>query len=156
MTPAEVAFRIVRALRARAERFGALGAARVPEPDLARSFQPWVSIPSNARARRYLAAADRVGAGMLDIFALRGMDLGQPPRWNRDPKSGIQAPLAYGKTLDYRDPDLVGDITYLWAPNRHLHFVTLAQAYAASGQARSQLSSCSASSWKYFALPLSA
>src|ERR671935_55249 len=56
------------------------------------------------------------------------------PRWIRDPKTGIEAPLAYGKTLDYRNPDIVGDIKYLWEPNRHLHFATLAQAYALSGR----------------------
>ena len=62
------------------------------------------------------------------------MQLGAPPRWNRDPKTGIEAPLAFGKTLDYRDPDVVGDIKYLWEPNRHLHLVTLAQAYALTGK----------------------
>jgi heparinase II/III-like protein len=136
MTPAEVAFRVVRAVQARAERYGALGRLRVPAPELAHSFHPWVCVPSNTDVSRYCAAADRVASGMLDVFALRGVDLGQPPRWNRDPKSGIQAPLAFGKTLDYRDPDLVGDIKYLWEPNRHLHLVTLAQAYAMSGNPR--------------------
>ena len=61
------------------------------------------------------------------------MQLGAPPRWNRDPKS-IEAPLAFGKLLDYRNPDVVGDIKYLWEPNRHLHLVTLAQAYALTGK----------------------
>jgi hypothetical protein len=133
MTPAEVAFRALRALRARAERRGALGAAEAPAPDLARSPAPWVWLAASD-ASRYLAAADRICSGRLDIFALRDADLGQPPRWNRDPKSGIEAPLVYGKTLDYRDPDLVGDIKYLWEPNRHLHLVTLAQAWAMSGE----------------------
>ena len=44
-------------------------------------------------------------------------------------------PLAFGKSLDYRDPELVGDIKYLWEPNRHLHLVALAQA-SMSGAAR--------------------
>jgi hypothetical protein len=133
MTAAEVVYRVVRALQAQAERVGLLGTAHAPAPELELSFNPWVGIPSDVDASPYLAAAERIRDGRLDIFALRGVELGQPPRWNRDPKSGIQAPLAYGKTLDYRDPDLVGDIKYLWEPNRHLHFVTLAQAYAMSG-----------------------
>src|SRR6185312_13212505 len=33
-------------------------------------------------------------------------------------------------------PALVGDIKYLWEPNRHLQLVTLAQAYALTGEAR--------------------
>jgi len=133
MTAAEVAFRAGRALQVRAERLGALRAARAPEPQFGQPVHPWVCIPANARAARYLAAADRIREGALDVFALPGADLGQPPRWNRDPKSGIQAPLVYGKTLDYRDSDVVGDIKYLWEPNRHLQLVTLAQAYAMSG-----------------------
>ena len=40
----------------------------------------------------------------------------------------------FGKLLDYRNPDVVGDIKYLWEPNRHLHLVTLAQGYALSGK----------------------
>ena len=136
MTPAGLAFRGARALRAHAERVGLLGAAPVPLPDLARVAHPWVCLPDNAQAASYLAAAERIRHGELDILALHGVDLGHPPRWNRDPKSGIQAPLTYGKTLDYRDPDIVGDIRYLWEPNRHLHFVTLAQAYAISREAK--------------------
>ncbi len=75
-------------------------------------------------------------AGRLDVFALADCDLGTPPRWNRCPKTGVEAPLAFGKQLDYRDPLLVGDIKYLWEPNRHLQLVTLAQAYALTGEAR--------------------
>jgi hypothetical protein len=134
MTPAEVGHRVVRALQAQAERAGVLGAQHAPAPDLAQSFKPWLHAPSNVELPPYLAAADRIGEGWLDIFALRGVQLGQPPRWNRDPKTGIEAPLRYGKTLDYRDPGMVGDIKYLWEPNRHLHLVTLAQAYALSGR----------------------
>ncbi len=67
---------------------------------------------------------------------LRDANLGSPPRWNRDPKTGIEAPLRFGKLLDYRNPRLVGDIKYLWEPNRHLHLVTLAQAHVLSRDAR--------------------
>jgi heparinase II/III-like protein len=133
MRPAEVAYRAVRALQAQGERSGILGKLEVPAPELAVPAKPWISVPSKLDAARYLAAAERISDGWLDVFALRGIDIGQPPRWNRDPKTGIEAPLLYGKTLDYRDPDIVGDIKYLWEPNRHLHLVTLAQAYALSG-----------------------
>lgn len=51
------------------------------------------------------AAAKRVAAGKLDVFALHGVELGAPPRWNRDPKTGVEAPpLTFGKLLDYRNP----------------------------------------------------
>ncbi len=80
-------------------------------------------------AALYTSAADRVMAGRFNLFASRELNPGFPPAWNRDPKSGTEAPLAFGKTLNYRDEALVGDIKYLWELNRHLELVTLAQAY---------------------------
>ena len=135
MTPAEVGYRVLKAAQARLERAGALGVKAVPRADFSRLSTSWVHVPK-VNPARYLAAADRIADGWLDVFAMKGIDFGAPPRWNRDPKTGIEAPLVFGKLLDYRDPDVVGDIKYLWEPNRHLHLVTLAQAYALSGRSR--------------------
>jgi len=132
MTPAELANRVLRELQARAERSWLLARRAVPAPELAAAPNHWLHA-SNIAPEPYVAAAERIAQGSLDVFALRGVDLGSPPRWNRDPKTGIEAPLAFGKTLDYRDADLVGDIKYLWEPNRHLHLVRLAQAFALTG-----------------------
>lgn len=82
----------------------------------------------------YRLAADRILSGQFDVFALHGVVLGFPPRWNRDPKSGTEAPLTFGKALNYRDEAIVGDIKYLWEPNRHLELVTLAQAWRLTGE----------------------
>lgn len=71
-------------------------------------------------------------AGRLAVFAEEEVDLGFPPRWNVDPQTKREAPLRFGKLLDYRDEALVGNIKTLWEPSRHLHLVTLAQAYALS------------------------
>ena len=136
MTPMEVSHRLLRALSMRAERAGLLGSGAVPTPDLAPAPRPWVHATADVDAARYLAAADRIAAGKLDVFALRDVDLGSPPRWNRDPRTGVEAPLGFSKLLDYRNPRLVGDIKYLWELNRHLHLVTLAQAHALSRDAR--------------------
>ena len=138
MSPAEIGYRVLRAVQARAERSRlARERRRCRAPDLAHSGTPWIHADARRRgAARYIAAADRIADGWLDVFALRDVDLGSPPRWNRDPKTGIEAPLDFGKLLDYRDPDVVGDIKYLWEPNRHLHLVTLAQAYALTRQAQ--------------------
>jgi hypothetical protein len=134
MTPAEMGYHVLRALQARAER-SRLGARRdVPEPELAAVANSWIRGDAKVDPSPYLDAAERTVHGRLDVFALRALDIGSPPRWNRDPKSGIEAPLAYGKLLDTGDPDLVGDIKYLWQPNRHQHLVTLAQAYAFTGK----------------------
>jgi hypothetical protein len=132
MSAAEVAYHLVRAVQARAERSRSSG--EVPAPDLAHAGNPWIRTGAKFDARLYTGAADRIVDGWLDLHALRGVDLGSPPRWNRDPKSGIEAPLEFGKLLDTGDPDLVGDIKYLWEPNRHAHLVTLAQAYALTGK----------------------
>ena len=130
MTRAEVRHRVLRALAIRAERSGLMGRDVVPPPDLAHATSPWIHAEARVDAETYLAAADRIAAGRFDVFALRGAELGSPPRWNRDPKTGVEAPLSFGMLLDYRDFRRVGDVKYLWELNRHLHIVTLAQAYA--------------------------
>ena len=136
MTHVEVSHRVFRALSMHAERAGLLGSDTVPSPNLLPTPRLWVYATARVDPSRYLAAADGLAAGKLDVFALRDVDLGSPPRWNRDPRTGVEAPLVFGKLLDYRDPQLVGNIKYLWEVNRHLHLATLAQAYALSGNVR--------------------
>ena len=135
MTPAEIGHRVVKAAAMRAERWGFVRCV-VPAPDLSRKAQPWIRVDARVDPLPYARAAERIAAGRLDVFALEDAPLGRPPRWNRDPKTGIEAPLSFGKELDYRDPKIVGDIKYLWEPNRHLQFVTLAQAFALTGERR--------------------
>jgi hypothetical protein len=86
-------------------------------------------LPREFEVERYRRAADRILDGVFDVFAMRGSQLGFPPRWNMDPRTGVEAPLVFGKDLNYRDRRLVGDVKYLWEPNRHLELVTLAQAW---------------------------
>lgn len=135
MQPAEIPFRVGRALACRVEGLRPRR-SHVPAPDLSVPGACWIHDRATVDAPPYLAAADQIARGRLDVFALSAAQLGTPPRWNRDPKSGIEAPLVFGKLLDYRNPQLVGDIKYLWEPNRHLQLVTLAQAYALSGDGK--------------------
>lgn len=135
MQPAEIPYRVRRALACRVEGIRPRRIP-VPVPDLTIPGVRWIDPSPAVVARPYIEAAERIARGRLDVFALRDADLGMPPRWNRDPKSGTEAPLSFGKLLDYRDPRLVGDIKYLWEPNRHLQLVTLAQAYALGGGQR--------------------
>lgn len=135
MAAAELAFRVRRKVQGTAERAG-FGRARPPAPR-GDTGQPWVRrLPHGFDTQRYIAAADRILGGVYDVFALEGAQLGFPPRWNVDPKTGREAPLIFGKTLDYRDAARVGDIKYLWEINRHLELVTLAQAWHLSGEIR--------------------
>ena len=132
----EIRHRALRSLTMRAERWGLAGSAAAPAPDLARASRPWIHADAKVDPALYASAAERITKGRFDVFALRDVELGSPPRWNRDPKTGVEAPLAFGMLLDYRDPRLVGDIKYLWEPNRHHHLVTLAQAHALGGESR--------------------
>lgn len=81
-------------------------------------------------------AADEVLAGRFDVFAMHGAQLGFPPQWLRDPKTSRLSPPLFGKALNYRSEELVGDIKYLWEPSRHLQLVTLAQAFSLTGDER--------------------
>jgi len=135
MPPGEIPFRLLRTAATHVESLG-LRSYAAPRPDLSHTAACWLQVPEGVDAAPYLRAADRIIAGEFDVFALRGLQLGAPPRWNRDPRTGTEAPLTFGKLLDYRNPQLVGDIKYLWEPNRHLEMVTLAQACALSGEAR--------------------
>lgn len=133
----EIGYRIRQAVQTKAELFTVRPDHQSPSPDCSRVGNAWLSpLPRNMDSGLYRAAADRVLAGYYDVFTLHNVQLGFPPKWNRDPKTGTEAPLIFGKTLDYRDERLVGDIKYLWEPNRHLHLTTLAQAYHLSGDMR--------------------
>jgi hypothetical protein len=133
MGAAEIAYRVQQALHARLEQRG-VGLARTAVP-MEQFGTPWCAMQAAVRdVEPYRAAADRILAGRFDVFALHGVELGFPPRWNRDPKTGTEAPLTFGKTLNYRDEQVVGDIKYLWEPNRHMELVTLAQAWRLTGE----------------------
>jgi hypothetical protein len=82
----------------------------------------------------YIASADAILAGGIRAFTID--NIGFPPAWNRCAKTGREAPLVFGKTLAYRDERVVGNIKYLWEPNRHLELVTLAQAWRLSRDQR--------------------
>ncbi len=130
MNGREVGYRIAKTFQARLEQFG-IGLAK-PNQVLsdAKPGPAWTArLSKNFDRSKYCAAADRILEGRFRIFALEDAVLGFPPNWNKDPKTGTNAPLTFGKTLDYRNERLVGDIKYLWEPNRHLELVTLAQAW---------------------------
>jgi hypothetical protein len=138
MSAAEIFWRGRKAIQAAIERKHNGSAADPPQAREAWG-RTWLCLDNGAAggfdAAPYLHAADRILTGSFDLFALRAVGLGFPPCWNRDPKTGVEAPLRFGKTLDYRDEKLVGDIKYLWQLNRHYELVTLAQAFHLSGHA---------------------
>ena len=135
MSPAELGYRLRRKLVASLQRFGLATLRAVPAPDLSVSASDFIGAGSGILSRPYIDAADEILQGKLRVFALDHAS-GPIPQWNQDPKTGTAAPLLFAQTLDYRNEALVGDIKYLWEPNRHLHLVTLAQAYRLTGDRR--------------------
>lgn len=132
----EIAWRARQWLGVALERLGKGDALDPPAPR-GQPGAPWrPELPQGLETERYRMAADRILSGRFDVFALKDAHLGFPPDWNRDPQTGIRAPMTFGKTLNYRDERLVGNIKYLWEPNRHLELVTLAQAYHLTGEMR--------------------
>ncbi len=135
MNGREVRYRLKQSAATRLARLG-IGVARPSEPSIALGTSWVADLPRQFDPAPYRRAAEEILAGRFNVFAMRGCELGFPPEWNRDPKTGVRAPLSFGKTLNYRDESLVGDIKYLWEPNRHLELVTLAQTWHLTGEQR--------------------
>ena len=135
MRARELGHRGARQLRAQLQRAG-FGRIRALPCDAARG-KPWIATwPAGFASEAYREAAQHILSGQFRLFGSRRWTLGFPPDWNRDPATGMRAPLAFGKTLDYRDAARVGNVKYLWEPNRHLELVTLAQAWRLTGETR--------------------
>lgn len=136
MTAAEVGHRVWQQAVAHVERAG-LGRARPPPPCCRDAGHRWVeSLSITFDTREYAVAAESVLRGRFCLLGIDDMLLGFPPVWNRDPKTGTLCPMRFGKTLDYRDPSVVGEVRYIWELNRHLELVTLAQAWHLTGEQR--------------------
>lgn len=136
MSGREIGYRVRQQMQAGWEQLGFHGPTP-PLPHVKAEGRAWVSVrPSQFDIATYRRAADEILAGRFAVFALPSVQLGFPPDWNRDPKSGTRAPLLFGKSINYRDEARVGDIKYLWEPSRHAQLVALAQAWHLSRDIR--------------------
>jgi hypothetical protein len=136
MSAAELAYRLQQAARSTQDRIVNAKGISVPEPQWRQASAMFVQRNPELDSAAYIAQAERILAGRYNVFDIEDIELGHPPQWNRDPLTGTVAPLQAAGSLDYRDERIVGNIKYLWEPNRHLHLPMLAQAYALSGDAR--------------------
>jgi hypothetical protein len=134
MSVAEIGHRLTRAGRMYLQRMGHLTAQVVPRAKIENTFNFWVKGIGETDSAPYCQAADQILAGKVDLFSFNGFEFGKTPHWTRNAVTGEQAPLSFGMTLDYRDARKVGDIKFIWVPNRHHQFVTLAQAYFLTGE----------------------
>lgn len=133
MSAAEIAHRILNSVRERLERRGYGFTKNVPAPDLNKEETLWFGGTRDVDVEAYVAHADNVLKGTIPIFAMQDGRLGTVPCWNRNPRTGLQFSQSCGKLVNYPDTSGFGDMKYLWEPNRHLHLVSLAQAYYLTG-----------------------
>jgi len=136
MSVYELGYRCQQMGYASLQRYGLMTAKKTPVPDDSQRSMRWLATKATVAPLDYIRSADQLLVGEMRIFSLENGAMGEVPEWNRDPRTGIVAPLVFGKSLDYRDVKLVGDIKYLWEPNRHLQLVRIAQAYALSQDRR--------------------
>ncbi len=128
----EVRSRIKNAIKVKAESLG-IGTVENTPPYVLNVTTPcWINASDKSQPLLEVKAS-HILQGKLDVFSLKGYESGIRPNWRKDPKTGTIAPNTFGKSLDYRNEELVGDIKYLWEPGRHLQLVPLAQAYATTG-----------------------
>ncbi len=135
MSPGEVLYRFENKIQAVLEKKG-IGMCYSVPPATGTPGNAWLTDFSGFDTESYKATADRILSGRYSIFSIKNIYIGFPPEWNKDPRTGTIAPMHFGKNLNYRDESIVGDIKYLWEPNRHLELVTLAQAYRLTGDTR--------------------
>ena len=130
MSPAEIAHRVHENVQDRLDSRFRLDPA-VPQPSFSQSGHSLLAtVDDRIEASIYLEEADALLSGKMRVFAKD--DAPFPPIWNRDPKTGRDAPTSFGRGINYRHETVVGDIKYLWEPNRHQEMVTLAQAWRLS------------------------
>jgi hypothetical protein len=127
--------RACQVMRTRVEAAGLMTAKNVPQPKPVIAIGSWLKLDEKLTLASTQAAADEILAGRGRAFAASFSCAPDDIAWNRDPSSGRIAPLRFGKLIDYRDESIVGDIKYVWEPNRHLELVTLALAYQGTGNA---------------------
>jgi hypothetical protein len=131
MSFAEVLHRAGRSL-SRRWRHSRMGES-VPVPVL-RAGARWIHLPPASAllqgSEPYVIEAQALLAGSLRLFEQQRFSVGAEPDWLRCPLTGVRAPLLPARRMRITDKAQVGDIKYLWELNRHLHWVTLAQAWA--------------------------
>lgn len=126
MTRAELLHRVRQAALAPWRQHRA--AEAVPAPQWQEGAQ-WVLTPA-VDPQPYLDEAARIAAGSVRLFEQERFNVGVSPDWLQCPLTQVRSPLLPQRRLHISDRKQVGDIKYLWELNRHLHWVTLAQAWA--------------------------
>jgi hypothetical protein len=135
----EIPYRIISILRTQALKRGWFDATRIPAYGANFQFgKPWVRTPiiNQANTDLIIQEADFLLLKGVEIFNIIVPFVYGSPNWNRDPVTNIDIPINFGLHIDFRHLSGDVDVKYIWELNRHLWLVTLAQAYAVSGQSK--------------------
>lgn len=139
MNRREVIHRLSRHVKNQLEQAG-LRMGRVPRPtrpvtsrlSLFGGAEKW-AVEWHKRYRLDEPTLDRLMSGHITLFGYPELQVGNLIDWHRDPLTGIESPLEFGKSMNYRDSRLVGNIKVLWELGRHQYLMPIAVAYAISG-----------------------
>ncbi len=136
MSPAEILFRVVQKLQTQTEK--ALYNHYYFDRSIVNEEYKLFSIPVTFKKDEDLIRkADHICEGRFNLFALTDFKIQGPIDYHRDYKSGRSAPKElFGKSINYRDSEKIGDIKYIWELNRHLFLVPLALAYRQTKEVR--------------------
>lgn len=130
MSVGEIKYRSQDKFKKSALKLGFFSAEKVAPPNFSKSVNSWIKQSTfYLDEHDYCESADRILNQGVNIFAVQKEFDEIIKDWNRDPKTGVSAPLSFGPAIKYMDASLVGDIKYLWEVNRCLWLVPLAQAY---------------------------
>jgi len=80
--------------------------------------------------------AEKICAHRFDLLGYRDLDFGTPIGWHFDPVHGKRSPRKPWYQISFLDFEQIGDHKIIWELNRHQQFVTLAQAWQSSKDAR--------------------
>jgi hypothetical protein len=128
MSPAEIIYRIGQKGQTRVER-AMKDRYQFNEAVLEEKYKLFNEPVTFTDYSKIIKKADDVCANRFDIFALKDYQIEGKIDYHKDYKSGRSAPKhLFGKSINYRDSDKIGDIKYIWELNRHLFMVPLALA----------------------------
>jgi len=83
--------------------------------------------------KKIIEDADNVHDGKIKLFN-KNIQLDNPVNWFRDYGNKVDFPKIDAKKLNYKDPEQVDGIMYVWWLNRHQHLMPAAIAYYETGE----------------------